>query len=118
MNYGFAFKTIRSLLGMTQGSFARELLGRDNAYLSNVERGRQRPSILVIEKLSKELNIHPWVIHTLAAAGEIEGLTDAKTLETVEQLAGKAVFALYRKGLSQDHGEQQGNTDTTGPEPE
>lgn len=56
MHLGEAIKDIRVKKKISQGSLA-ETLEISQSYLSQVERGRKKPSLELLEKISKKLEI-------------------------------------------------------------
>jgi transcriptional regulator with XRE-family HTH domain len=53
--FGFAVKTRREELGLTQEDLA-ELAGIHRTYLSDIERGTRNPSLINIERLAAALD--------------------------------------------------------------
>ena len=49
-------KKIRTRKHMSQGDICREL-GVDRAYISNIESGKQNPTLSTIEKIAKALGV-------------------------------------------------------------
>ena len=53
---GENIKKIRTRKGMSQGDICRAL-GVDRAYISNIESGKQNPTLATIEKIAEALGV-------------------------------------------------------------
>lgn len=56
--FGKALREIRLRKKLSQGDIA-EKLGVHRSYISGLERGKQNPSLLTIEKMAKAIGIEP-----------------------------------------------------------
>ena len=78
-NYARAFRVVRAFRGWQQSEAAGRL-GLSASALSLIENGKRRPSIGVIDKLSKEAGVRLTVIALLAEAATPEESEALKAL--------------------------------------
>ena len=92
MNYGKALKIGRAIAGLQQKEVAR-LSNLDPSLISLIEKGKRRPSVGTIEKLSRSLNIPNHLFTLLATEPE-----DLKTTHVDElHQVGKSLVRLLLK---------------------
>lgn len=80
---GKRLKQLRARLGLTQDALA-EQVQISPKYLSNIERGRENPTLDTLLRLAKSLKVEPWEIFLLeqeplggqALRGKINRLLD------------------------------------------
>lgn len=61
---GRRIKRLRSKLGLTQDALA-ERVQISPKYLSNIERGRENPTLDTLLRLAKSLKVEPWEVFLL-----------------------------------------------------
>lgn len=66
MDIGSAIKTIRKSTSLNQGDLAKKL-DVSQAYLSNIETGRKKPSFGLLEKIAKTVNVPLPILFWLCA---------------------------------------------------
>ena len=66
MDIGNAIKTIRESASLNQGDLANKL-GIAQSYLSNIETGRKKPSLRLLEKIAKTVNVPLPILFWLCA---------------------------------------------------
>jgi transcriptional regulator with XRE-family HTH domain len=93
MNYGKAIKTIRAAKGISQKQLSTAL-ELDTSYLSRIEKGERTPSIPLLEKISKKLEVPFYLLALLSS--EKEDLKTADNAE-VEKISKNLLLALLEK---------------------
>ena len=79
MNYSKAIRTIRAAKGISQKKLA-SLAELDSSYISRIESGERVPTLEVIEKISKKLQIPVYLLTLLASEQEdLRGLPEKET---------------------------------------
>jgi len=68
---GWNVKRIRALRDVTQEDFATDS-GFDRGYISGVERGVRNPSVLVLERMCRALNVDVAELFDVAKAEEFQ----------------------------------------------
>ncbi len=68
---GWNVKRIRALREVTQEDFATDS-GFDRGYISGVERGVRNPSVLVLERMCRALNVDVAELFDVAKAQEFQ----------------------------------------------
>lgn len=66
MNYGKAVKIIRTIAGLQQRDLA-DLAEVDASLISLIEKGKRKPSLSTLEKITKELGVPQHLLMLLAA---------------------------------------------------
>jgi len=69
MDYGKALRIARAIAGLQQKELA-ELAGIDPSHISLIEVGKRKPSVDMVEKLAKALQIPEHLFTLLAAESE------------------------------------------------
>jgi transcriptional regulator with XRE-family HTH domain len=93
-DYGKAFRVVRAAHGWQQADMA-ERLGISSSALSLIEAGKRKPSVKVIEKLARVVNI-PSALIVLLASDE----TDVDD-ENIQALGGALLKLLVSAGDKQ-----------------
>ncbi|MEW6684461.1 MAG: helix-turn-helix transcriptional regulator [Nitrospirota bacterium] len=82
---GRRIKTLRTRLRLTQDQLS-ERVGISPQYLSNIERGRENPTLDTLLRLAESLRVQPWEM--LVVDSEIP---DAQTMrKTIDRLVKEA----------------------------
>jgi transcriptional regulator with XRE-family HTH domain len=84
MDYGKALRIARAIAGLQQKELA-ELAGIDPSHISLIEIGKRNPSVDMVEKLAKALQIPEHLFTLLAAEPEDLDMKDPKELERAAQ---------------------------------
>ena len=79
---GQRIKRLRARLGLTQDVLA-ERIQISPKYLSNIERGRENPTLDTLLRLARSLKVEPWEIFLL----EIESVDKRGLLTKIGRLA-------------------------------
>ena len=66
MNYGKAIKIVRTIAGLQQRELAT-LLGVDASLISLIEKGKRRPGLSTLEKVTSKLEVPQHLLTLLAA---------------------------------------------------
>ncbi|OGM29487.1 hypothetical protein A2630_00635 [Candidatus Woesebacteria bacterium RIFCSPHIGHO2_01_FULL_44_10] len=82
MKYGKAIKTIRAAKGVTQKDLAKAL-NVDNSYLSRIEKGDRTPSIDVLEKIAKKLDVPFYLLVLLSSEKKVLKNSDKKSVDKI-----------------------------------
>lgn len=69
MNYGKAIKIVRTIAGLQQKQLA-ELTGVDASLISLIEKGKRKPGLATLEKITKALAVPQHLLTLLAAEPE------------------------------------------------
>jgi XRE family transcriptional regulator, master regulator for biofilm formation len=87
MDYGKGIRVARAVAGIRQKQLAK-LSGLDASHISLIEKGKRRPSLETLEKLSKALNV-PQDLLLLLAAGpnDLKSRTPGEIQRAAESLA-------------------------------
>ena len=94
LNFGNAIKAYRTKEGLTQDQLAKKL-GIEPTYLSVLERGRKDPSVALLKKTAKILDIAPEVI--VWDAIEVDAEMSAQDRKIIE-MAKVLVKHYFRAG--------------------
>jgi len=84
MNYSKAIRTVRAAKGISQKELASKT-ELDPSYISRIEKGGRVPTLEVIEKIAKQLEIPVYLLTLLASEhDDLQGLPqkEAKTIAT------------------------------------
>jgi XRE family transcriptional regulator of biofilm formation len=87
MDYGKGIRIARAIAGIRQKQLAK-LSGLDASHISLIEKGKRRPSLETLEKLSNALNV-PQDLLLLLAAGpnDLKSRTPGEIQRAAESLA-------------------------------
>jgi transcriptional regulator with XRE-family HTH domain len=95
MDYGKAIRIVRNIAGLQQKELA-ELASVDASLISLFEKGKRKPGLLTLEKITKALNVPQHLFTLLAAEPE-----DLKT--TAPEEVQRASESLARILLANAH---------------
>jgi len=95
MDYGKAVRIVRSIAGLQQKELA-EIAGVDASLISLIEKGKRKPGLATIERITKALDIPQHLFTLLAAESEDLKTTSHEELE-------KATKSLARVLLTHAH---------------
>ena len=99
MNYGKALKIARAIKGIQQAELARKA-GLDPSYVCMLEKGKRRPSLETIERLSSALEIPTHLFSILATEKVDLNRADAEELTRVGESLARLILTdapKYRK---------------------
>jgi len=87
--FGKKVKKIRESKNFTQ-EYLAELIGIEQATLSNIERGKSHPTVETLEKLSKALDVEPYIFYKFEDKKPIDKIISeiSCALKQDENLAG------------------------------
>jgi len=88
MNYGKALKIARAIVGIQQKELARRA-DIDPSHVSLIEMGKRNPSVQLVEKLSKALQVPPYLLTLLAAEDDDLKITDTVELKRISELLAR-----------------------------
>jgi transcriptional regulator with XRE-family HTH domain len=95
MDYGRAIRIVRTAYGLSQGELA-DRLSIGPSHLSLLEAGKRKPSLEVLEEVSKELKV-PMHLMTLLASDAAD-LEDGRNADEVAALARDLLRILVSGG--------------------
>lgn len=106
MDYGKGIRIARALAGIRQKQLAK-LSGLDASHISLIEKGKRKPSLQVLEKLSKALNVPQDLLILLAAgSNDLKSRTPAEIHRVAESLA--IMLLSYAPGrVGKNHGKRR-----------
>lgn len=92
MNYGRAVKIARAISGLQQKQLATRAQV-DASHISRIEKGERRPSVTVLERISKALHIPNHLFMLLAAEPTDLDLQDSAALAEVGRSLTRLVIS-------------------------
>lgn len=93
MNYSKAIRTLRASKGFSQKKLAF-LTELDASYISRIEKGERTPTLDVIEKISKKLEVPMYLVTLLASEqNDIRGLPEKETKAIANHLLDVLISA-------------------------
>jgi transcriptional regulator with XRE-family HTH domain len=103
MDYGKAFRIARAITGLQQKELA-ELADIDPSHISLIEIGKRQPSVVMVGKLAKALQIPDHLLTLLAAEPDDLDMENPKELERAAQslaqlIIGHGTHARFRQKL-------------------
>src|ERR1700722_19801909 len=101
MDYGKAFRIARAITGLQQKELA-ELADIDPSHISLIEIGKRQPSVVMVGKLAKALQIPDHLLSLLAAEPGDLDMENPKELERAAQslaqlIIGHGTHARFRQ---------------------
>lgn len=91
MDYGKAFRIARAIAGLQQKELA-ELANIDASHISLIEVGKRQPSLAMVGKLAKALQIPEHLLTLLAAEPDDLSMKDPKELERATQSLAQLIL--------------------------
>jgi transcriptional regulator with XRE-family HTH domain len=91
MDYGKAFRIARAIAGLQQKELA-ELADIDPSHISLIEIGKRQPSLAMVGRLAKALQIPEDLLPLLAAEPDDLNLKDPKELERAAQSLAQLII--------------------------
>jgi XRE family transcriptional regulator of biofilm formation len=112
MDYGKAIRIARAIAGIRQKQLAK-LSGLDASHISLIEKGKRRPSLETLEKLSNALNV-PQDLLLLLAAGpnDLKSRSPGEIQRAAESLASM-LFAYMPSRDTKSHGKRRARKPST-----
>jgi transcriptional regulator with XRE-family HTH domain len=106
MDYGKGIRIARAVAGIRQKQLAK-LSGLDASHISLIEKGKRRPSLEALEKLSKALNIPQDLLVLLSAEPfDLKSRTPEEIMRAAESLAS-TLFAYTPSRETKNHGRRR-----------
>lgn len=87
--FGKKIKRLRESKNYTQ-EYLSEIVGIEQATLSNIERGKSHPTIETLQKLAKALNVEPYILYMFDEKKSVDGIIRevSNAMKDDETLAG------------------------------
>jgi len=95
---GRRIKRLRTRLGLTQDALA-EQVHISPKYLSNIERGRENPTLDTLLRLGKSLKVEPWEMFMLEQEGLDSQALRGKVARLLEQTKDEEQLRLIMRML-------------------
>ncbi len=96
MDYGKAIKIVRTIAGLQQKDLA-ELTGVDASLISLFEKGKRRPGLSTLEKITKTLDVPQHLFTLLAAEPEDLKGTSAEDVQRASESLARILLTNAQK---------------------
>jgi len=96
MNYGKALKIARAINGLQQADIAQRAK-LDPSYVCMLEKGKRKPSVATIERLSRALQIPTHLFSLLATEKDDLKKADAEEITRVGESLARLLFTNFPK---------------------
>jgi transcriptional regulator with XRE-family HTH domain len=107
MDYGKAIRIARSIAGLQQRELAA-LAGVDSSLISLIEKGKRKPGLATLEKITKALNVPQHLFALLAAEPhDLRSTSPDEVQRAVESLARVLLANAHKSSRKQSRRTRQ-----------